>query len=294
LDLLNASGSPRLQLLATSTQLAAFDKVKTAITDLIAELKQKLGDDVKKRDYCLSSFDKNDRETQETEYLMEDLDNTKQQLVDEIKKLDESIKATREAIESLKIDIASATQTRKEENKQYQQVYSDQTVTTKILLKAKQRLEAFYNAPKEFMQQPGGPVGLKKGGYEKRNSTGVVGMIAMIIEDSEKTKALAIEDEKNASAAYEKFLGDAKKSMGDLKKSLTSSMESRAETAEKHQETKEDLKDAMATLESLQKEKAGLHKDCDFLIKNFDETQVAMGQEIEALQQAISILSGAQ
>jgi chromosome segregation ATPase len=93
LELLQRSGSPKLELLATNTQLAAFEKVKTAITDLIAELKTKLGDDVKKRDYCISSFDKNSRETQETEYLMEDLDDKKQQLVDAIKKLDEKITA---------------------------------------------------------------------------------------------------------------------------------------------------------------------------------------------------------
>jgi len=119
-------------------------------------------------------------------------------------------------------------------------------------------------------------------------------MISMIIEDSEKTKALAIADEKNASAAYEQFIVDSGASLKDLRKSLATSKEERADTSEKLQQTKEDLKDAMRTLESLQKEKAGLHKDCDFLIKNFDATQAAMAQEIEALQQAISILSGAE
>jgi len=294
LDLLQRSGSPKLALLATQTQLAAFDKVKKAINDLVAELKTKLQDDVKKRDYCLSSFDKNQKESQETEYLMEDLDNKTVQLSDAIKKLDDKIAETSQSIEDLKIDIATATKQRKEQNKEYQQVYSDQTVTTKILMKAKQRLQDFYNAPKELLQQPGGPVGLKKGGYEKRNSTGVVGMISMIIEDSEKTKALAIADEKNASAAYEQFIVDSGASLKDLRTSLATSKEERADTSEKLQQTKEDLKDAMRTLESLQKEKAGLHKDCDFLIKNFDATQAAMAQEIEALQQAISILSGAE
>merc|ERR1711933_223643 len=137
---------------------------------------------------------------------------------------------------------------RKASNAEYQQVFSDQTVTTKILMKAKQSFQQFYNAPKEFVQQPT-PAGLEKGGYEKRSSTGVIGMITMIIEDSEKTKALAIEDEKNASAAYEQFIADADASMKDLQKTLTSSSEERAETSEALQAAKQDLKDAMRRLE---------------------------------------------
>lgn len=293
LELLRKSGSPQLVLLATNSKLAAFEKVKKAITDLIAELKKKLDDDVKKRDYCLTSFDKNAQETQSTEYLMEDLDNKKQQLSDSIKKLDAKIVELQESISTLKIEIATATQMRKEQNKAYQQVFSDETVTQKILAKAKARLQQFYQ-PKELLQQPGGPVGLEKGGYKKRSSTGVLGMIQGIIDDSLKTKALAVSAEKEASAAYEQFIADSKADMNDLKKTLTSTQESRADTMEKHQATKEDLKDALVTLESLQKEKAGLHSDCDFLISNFDGTQAAMAQEVEALQQAISILSGAE
>merc|ERR1719359_1656582 len=103
----------------------------------------------------------------------------------------------------------------------------------------------------------------------------------MIIEDSEKTKALAVDDERRAADAYAKVLADSAESMNDLRKSLTSSQEARAETSEAHQQTKEDLKDAMSTLESLQKRKAGLHQDCDFLLQNFEQTQSAMMQEVD-------------
>ena len=38
---------------------------------------------------------------------------------------------------------------------------------------------------------------------------------------------------------------------------------------------------------------ADLHKSCDFTLKNFDVRQEAMSQEIEALNQAKAVLSGA-
>jgi hypothetical protein len=37
-----------------------------------------------------------------------------------------------------------------------------------------------------------------------------------------------------------------------------------------------------------------LLKDCDFLLKNFEVRQTAQAEEVEALQQAKGILSGAQ
>ena len=51
---------------------------------------------------------------------------------------------------------------------------------------------------------------------------------------------------------------------------------------------------AASDLESLAGVAADLHKACDFTLKNFDIRQEARGQEIEALQQALAILSGMQ
>lgn len=51
--------------------------------------------------------------------------------------------------------------------------------------------------------------------------------------------------------------------------------------------------DTVNELEGLSKENANVHKECDYLLKNFDIRQKARGEEIEALQQAKSILNGA-
>ena len=58
-------------------------------------------------------------------------------------------------------------------------------------------------------------------------------------------------------------------------------------TAHKEHEGKE------IDLAQLANAAADLHKSCDFTLKNFDIRQEARSQEIEALQQAKAILSGA-
>ena len=42
--------------MATRTQLAAFDEVKKMISNLVADLKKKKADEVKKRDYCIMIY----------------------------------------------------------------------------------------------------------------------------------------------------------------------------------------------------------------------------------------------
>jgi hypothetical protein len=67
----------------------------------------------------------------------------------------------------------------------------------------------------------------------------------------------------------------------------------KAQATKEKAETESDLGDTNKELEELSKYDAELHGDCDYLLKNFGLRQEARGQEIEALQQAKQILSGA-
>jgi len=79
----------------------------------------------------------------------------------------------------------------------------------------------------------------------------------------------------------------------DMQKQVQSNLKSKAESESELLQAKEDLKANFETLEDLNEELKGLHTECDFLLANFDQTQAGLGQEVEALQQAIQILSGA-
>lgn len=173
--------------------LDAFTNVKKAISDLINELKVKKADQYKKREYCVASLDGNDTAMDETKFKLEDLTARVGELEGQLKELNTKIEGTVNSIAELKVDIARATLSRKEENAEYQQVFNDQTVTIEILARAKQKLTDYYNAKKSFLAegQPGGPVGLKAGGYKKQGSGGVTQMIDMIISDAKVSLAEA-------------------------------------------------------------------------------------------------------
>merc|ERR1712187_316375 len=102
--------------MATKVQLAAFEEVKKMITDLVEELKIKMKDEVKKRDYCLASFDTNEKDTTAAKYLAEDLSGKVTKLENMITELIATIDATKKEISELQIQIAIATNTRAEEN----------------------------------------------------------------------------------------------------------------------------------------------------------------------------------
>merc|ERR1719415_344030 len=58
-------------------------------------------------------------------------------------------------------------------------------------------------------------------------------------------------------------------------------------------QTKKAKEAVMLELEQLSNYNAELHKNCDFVMKNFALRQTARDEEVEALRQAKAILSGA-
>ena len=69
--------------------------------------------------------------------------------------------------------------------------------------------------------------------------------------------------------------------------------EDKAKAEESLTQAEQDYKATMSELEQLASYAADLHKSCDFTLQNFDVRQEAMSQEIEALNQAKAVLSGA-
>lgn len=235
----------------------------------------------------------------------EELAGKKTELEGTIEQLNKQLEQVVAAVAALKIEIATGTQTRQEENAAYQLVFADQTITQDILKKAIAKLRSFYDEKaaqnkKTLLElsleaeQPGGPVGLAKGGYKKKNGGGVIGMIEMIIKDSEQTVAESLLDEQNAQKAYEKFLADSRENMGLLQKKQTTTEENKATSSADLIAVKQDQKSNLRHLEDLNTQKSDLHTECDFLTQNFESRQNGYDQEVEALQEAVAILSGAQ
>jgi HAMP domain-containing protein len=280
--------SPKLSALSVSMRLDAFTKVKENIDKMVAELKQTQKDEVVKKDLCGKELHENEMQTTEGE-------NKKADLTALIQDLETSKTTLAEEIEALKAEVAEtqtqykrASELRLQENKEFQITVTDQKATQEILAKALNRLKAFYDK-KSFLQTR-----LEQPGYKKNaGSSSVMVMMENIIEESKAEQESAIKAENDAVAAYAQFTADTTQSIEAMQRSIISKTEELAKVDGSKAEAEGDLQATNADLLALLKTYQTLHSDCDFLLKYFDVRQTKRAEEIEALQQAKAIFSGA-
>jgi len=130
----------------------------------------------------------------------------------------------------------------------------------------------------------------KKSGGE---SNGVIAMIDLLIADIDKDNQISTVDETDAQKEYEVFMADSSEKRALDSKAITDKEAAKAET-ETQLETDKDTKKSKV-IEDMETAKyiAGLHEECDWLLKYFDARESARTGEIEALGKAKDVLSGA-
>merc|ERR1719316_2213359 len=118
-------------------------------------------------------------------------------------------------------------------------------------------------------------------------------MIEQIIEESVVVEQEAMAAEAEAQKGYETFVKDSNDLIAKLTNDITEKTKAHATADEELIQATNDHAATVEELESLAAYKAELHDQCDFVLKNFDIRQKARLQEIEAIQEAKAILSGA-
>jgi len=293
--------NPQLAMLATAVQLDAFTKVKKAIDGMVAALKQQQIDEVKHKDFCNTEFHANEQSTVKANRKLEGLQSKQDDLEQTIKELTDNIATLTAEIADARLELQRATDGQVAASKEFQQIVKDQQATQAILDKATDRLGQFYNKASliQSRQEPGaaveGPPPGLTGSYEKsKGAGGVLGMIAEIKADSKEAEQEAITDHQASVVAYQEFVANTNKVVNDNQRAVVNNTENRAQADKELVATKEDIAATATALEKLAAYNGQLHKSCDFVLKNFETRQTARSEEIEALGQAKSILSGAQ
>jgi septal ring factor EnvC (AmiA/AmiB activator) len=284
---------PRLSALATSVELDAFTKVKKAIDDMITMLKQQMEDEVKKSDYCKKELQENEMSISKTTDEKASLEAHSAKLSEDIKALEDAIAAASAEIDQLRVALQRASEDRLKENIEFQKTIADQTMTVGVLKKAMERLAKFYDESllqKNSKQTP--PVPQME--YKKSaGAGGVMQMIEKLVQEAKDLIATSKTDEQSAQDGYEATVADTNDSVAALQKEITTKTKAKVAATKEKQQTEADIADAATELDGLNKYNSELHADCDYVLKNFDVRQKARGEEIEALQQAKQILSGA-
>merc|ERR1719359_2099234 len=293
-----ALGSPRLSALAVSMRTDVFAKIKVAIDQMVAQLKQEKKDDVKHRDFCIAELNQNEKQTDEGYDTKKELEIKTDDLNLLITNTGEDIAALKQQITDTQLQIKKSSQNREAENFDYQTTIAEQKATQAILKKALQKLKDFYANPTAGMKLSGiqtkqepAPEGFKE--YKKSGgASGVMMMIETIIEDSVEVSKDAAKAEQEAQTGYEKFVKDSNDAIETLAKGISEKTSALADAKADLARTEADMKDTMSNLLELANMASELHSQCDFTLKQFDKRQEGFTKEIEALNEAKYILSG--
>merc|ERR1719329_233050 len=299
-------------VLSLKGKKAGFDKVIKLIDDLSAALK---------------------KEQKDVEKSVADLEKSIAEAEDNIVTLTGEIDALGDGIRALDKSVEEATEQRKEEADDYTTLMAGNGAAKELILFAKNRLNKFYNpklykapAKKELSDEdratlaaggtlapteaPGGiagtgvtvlsqeappppPASVEAYGKKSEESGGVIALMDLLVKDLDKEMTEAEFTEKDAQADYETFMKDStetraldSKSLSDKEGALADGKALLVENKEAKDSTGKEL---MAVLEYIH----NLHADCDWLVKYFDVRKEARTNEIDAMQKAKAVLSGA-
>lgn len=285
------SGNKMLAAVAVSVQLDAFTKVKAALDKLHAELKIEQKTEFETRDNCMKDIADNEAEQQDTSIVIEDTNTAIDDLTATIEQLTEEMAALNAEIKSSKEMLAKAGADRKEENAGFLTMVNDQKLTIEVLNKAMEKLESFYGKSALLQLKSSQP---KQKTYEKNESApGVIGLIQMIVADAQHVIKEGTKDEQRAQSNYESLVGDTNKSVNTAEKQVTQKTSEKAAAIQEKEQADLTLAQNVDIMGNLKKENKSLHNSCDFLLKNFDTRQAARLEEMEAIDQAKQVLSGA-
>merc|ERR1719203_1337572 len=124
-------------------------------------------------------------------------------------------------------------------------------------------------------------------------SNGVIALIDLLIADLDKDNQIMEVEEKDAQKDYEEFMEDSSEKRALDSKAITDKEAAKAETETQLQADEDTKKSKMFEAMETAKYIGGLHEDCDWLLKYYEERKAARSGEIDALGKAKAVLSGA-
>jgi predicted nucleic acid-binding Zn-ribbon protein len=155
LGLLQSPHSVRLDFIALALRgkKIGFEGVIKMIDEMVATLHQEQKDDDNKKQYCAAEFDTSDDKKKALERSISDLETAIAKTEEAIAALKESIAALEAGIKALDKSVAEATEQRKTEHAEFNDLLAQDSAAKEVLRFAQNRLNKFYN-PKLYKAPP--------------------------------------------------------------------------------------------------------------------------------------------
>mmetsp|Transcript_74637 Transcript_74637/g.140714 ORF Transcript_74637/g.140714 Transcript_74637/m.140714 type:complete len:668 (-) Transcript_74637:55-2058(-) len=288
-----ALNSRLLETLAARAEADPFTKVKKMIKDLIMRLEEEANAEADHKSWCDSELASNEQTRKEKTNAVETLQAEVDELKASIAKLTEEMGELADGVATLDQKMAENTELRTKEKETNEETITDAKEAQAAVSQALTVLKDFYAKAAEatsFAQQPEIFDSPYKG--MQAENGGVVGMLEVILTDFERLEAETATSEASAQKLYTEFMADSKadkkaKERDIEHKTFEKQDESQA-LALKEKDLAGTEKELSAALEYWDK----LKPSCVTVGMSYDERVSRRKQEIESLQQALTILSG--
>jgi len=301
-------GSRSVAKLAVELKVGGhFDKVITMIDEMMTLLRTEEQDDIKHRDRCENAQNANSNEMAD---LKESIKKTKDSLgrmAREKKDLEGDVKNLEGEIKATTDDMDELLKFRNKESKDFIKALKDDTDAVALMKQAIVALSKFYKdnkialpalvqkkAPEYTKDQDKAPEASFSGDYGGRSSEsgGILAILEMLVEDSQKEIKEGRADNADAQEKYLKQNGALQATLDSENESKANCENQLAELEEKmssynkFKNQKQDDKDAE---EDTKKSVAG---DCDWVKTNFASRRDKRKNEMQGLVDAKGFLAG--
>jgi hypothetical protein len=296
-------GSSAMAKLAAKMKTGGhFDKIMVMIDEMVADLRKEEAEDIAHRDRCENQGNANAN-------AIEDLENDIAKHGDNIQRMENresELKATIEGLEgemgSTKADMEELLSLRNDEVAAFKQALKDDADAVNVISQAIVVMSKFYKEnkiPLQLVQEPEYSVDEDKAPETKwnadrsRESGGIIAILEMVKEDTEKEMKESIADDKANQAEYEKNRGALQETLDAQTASKVEAEKELANLEQKMQDTKEAKEGKINDLAEANALKGTLGKDCAWVKTHFDSRREKRKAEIEGLQEAKNSLAGA-
>jgi DNA repair exonuclease SbcCD ATPase subunit len=274
--------------------LDSFTKVKAAMDKMLAELASQQKAEYEKGEQCKKDLDSTEDQIKEATNVKDDLDQKHTGLSNTLEQLAADIATLKKEVGENEVALKEAGEQRKANNQLFQQSMNDQRATITILNMAADRLKEFY-APKlvQINAHKAAPPPKPSGKNYEKQSGGVMQLLATIVSDAEQEESVLKITEQDEQKDYSEFVSTTTASIEADRKAIENKEEQKAQAEGEKSETEEAQLANDAGLAKLNELLTATHTDCDWILKYFDIRQSSRKEEMEAIQEAKAILSGA-
>merc|ERR1719443_2299426 len=313
-----------LSLLAVRASSDPFGKVIKMVKDMIQKLMEEANEEAEHKGFCDTEMSTNKMTRDTKTALVSQLDATIEELTADINKLAQRESQTVTAIAEIDAAMVKATAERKAEKEKNQQTLSDSKLAQGATQRATQVLKEYYEAasnqvdlpeaegpikydPRSLsilskaaggaalvqsgQKVPGAPE-MEEGKYTGMEGGGIMGLLEVIESDFAKVISETEAGEAEGVRVFEQFSADSSKDKAVKNTELKHQQDTKTLRTSDLQAAKRDLHGAQAELQAAVDYYEKLKPSCVEVAVSYEDRVAARKEEIESLQEALTILGG--